>query len=701
MFNSTDKSINCFLRLSLFSLMVFTQSICAQDLQRKVLFAGELGDQWLDLSTSGGDYSKFAQIKDKALVVDVPAGNSWGKTGIRSAEPLFNIPSHDEELAIKLTFDINLAQSSDFVFAVIPSNWDGVKEWRSHLVRLQVNKNADETADLSLRIKTKELMRAKVDFQLLNQIHITIRPDKVVLVADKNDNIILQGLMNTYAEIYPAGYKVSALTHAKEADLTAKLMLNRISIEPVPVKLQPDYSKISSELGQTVLFDGEILGSTWQSHVNAKVAFDDVAKIRDGSLIVDVPAESAHANVGIQSVNPVFWLDHFGVASKRELIFDFVPELTSGFVISVANKRQYFMVKWFENTAAEDSVIQLYLKNSLSPKGSPDWEQHLTAKSPEQIKLLMTPLGITLTVDNQVKHTQAWDRLFPYAGYTINVFSSPKQSNQPVKMALKQIALNNINLAVNEVVRPEFGVNNPPVVELFGDSSSDDWHTELWPTTEKSTYKCAYVASAFEALDTDNKAPNTACGINHKDKIIKLDERIENANYQITLQFDPKSFSIAWSHQREWRNWDYCEFSLLQNEHGEDIVNLRCPGVIQRTVDSDWLNSSWDGKVNLLFSKEYIQVGLNNGTTILYNSSPSKSQYLYVRTPHHWHKHTSKQLKLIKITGQWLPIEPINSVERWMFLDKADFDPELFIKDLVNDLPFPNAEVTAGDDDEK
>ena len=71
-----------------------------------MLFDGKLGDQWLELSTSGGDYSKFAQIKDEMLVVDVPAGNSWGKTGIRSAETLFKIPAESENKAVKLTFNI-------------------------------------------------------------------------------------------------------------------------------------------------------------------------------------------------------------------------------------------------------------------------------------------------------------------------------------------------------------------------------------------------------------------------------------------------------------------------------------------------------------------------------------------------------------------------------------------------------------------
>ncbi len=45
-------------------------------------FADGLGTKWSGLSAVGGDYAKFARFKDGELIVDVPAGSSWGNAGI-------------------------------------------------------------------------------------------------------------------------------------------------------------------------------------------------------------------------------------------------------------------------------------------------------------------------------------------------------------------------------------------------------------------------------------------------------------------------------------------------------------------------------------------------------------------------------------------------------------------------------------------
>ena len=73
---------------------------------------------------------------------------------------------------------------------------------------------------LSLRIKTKELMKTDVDVKQIEQLNIIIRSDKIVTVTDKDNNLLLQALMNKYATIYPEGYKISALTHSNQKKLT-------------------------------------------------------------------------------------------------------------------------------------------------------------------------------------------------------------------------------------------------------------------------------------------------------------------------------------------------------------------------------------------------------------------------------------------------------------------------------------------------
>ncbi|MFA6317327.1 MAG: hypothetical protein WC943_07905 [Elusimicrobiota bacterium] len=70
-------------------------------------FGGELSDAWEKIGVVGGDFARFARNAASSLDVSVPAGNSWGKTGIMSRERLFSITKDMENnpLKIKLTFD--------------------------------------------------------------------------------------------------------------------------------------------------------------------------------------------------------------------------------------------------------------------------------------------------------------------------------------------------------------------------------------------------------------------------------------------------------------------------------------------------------------------------------------------------------------------------------------------------------------------
>ena len=57
-------------------------------LPSETVFAGVADPRWEPIGVAGGNFDSFARYENGALVVDVPAGNSWGKTGLLSAEPI-------------------------------------------------------------------------------------------------------------------------------------------------------------------------------------------------------------------------------------------------------------------------------------------------------------------------------------------------------------------------------------------------------------------------------------------------------------------------------------------------------------------------------------------------------------------------------------------------------------------------------------
>ena len=450
------------------------------------MFNGELGKTWLELAWAGGDFPKFAQLKDKTLVVDVPEGNSWGKTGIRSANTLFQFPEYSTNKAVQLKFGIDPQQTTGFVYAIIPDNWDANKEWRSHIIRLQVNKEDNgETATASLWIEKKKLMSGSFPMEQLSEIVVNIQSDKVVLVKNRNHNIILQGKITSNTNLYRYGYKVSAMTHAKEENSAVKLALKSIEMQDINYQKENDFSLISSKTGKTVLFDGELFGHNWQQYVKAKTEFDTVAKLENGALRVDVPAEASYANVGIESTQPLIWLDQFGKATRRELVFDFIPELTSGFAIALSIKKQNFILKWFKNHESDSGTVQVYLSdnmqliNTYHSTYKPVWELQTSTLSPHQVKFLISPNGITVSSDAFPTHTQQWERLYEHAGYNIRVFSFPETPNKPVQMALKKITLENKVLQSAKKPRFKQGVEALPVNVFFNGTQHESWDINL------------------------------------------------------------------------------------------------------------------------------------------------------------------------------------------------------------------------------
>ena len=74
-----------------------------------------LGSNWDPLSCVGGDYGRFAKFEAGKLVVDVPAGNNWGKTGIMSKKPLFSVDDTMDSRPMKIVLDFDAARTRGYV----------------------------------------------------------------------------------------------------------------------------------------------------------------------------------------------------------------------------------------------------------------------------------------------------------------------------------------------------------------------------------------------------------------------------------------------------------------------------------------------------------------------------------------------------------------------------------------------------------
>ncbi len=670
----------------------------------KVIFDGSLGKQWKELAAYGGDFKKFARIENKVLVVDVPKGNNWGKTGIRSAEAFVKIPEKDEKFAKKINFSFDSSRSSDFILAIIPSNWDGNLEWRSHYIRVGVQRSEEnKNSFLTLWIKGREIMKVNIDPESIQQLSIVMRPDRLILVTDGSDNIFLQGFLPENQPIFKEGYKISVLTHAPKKGMTATLALKEITLAQAPYDKIADVSLLQNKPQKITLFDGKMMGQRWKPYVNAKTKFDNTVKLSNGALYVDVPEKVGHANIGIESREPLIWLDQFGKDSKREVIFNFIPKQTTGFAIALSNKTNHFIVKWFKNTEKNKAYLQIYLSNNLglisnwNSSYKPVWEKEVSTTAPEELKLILTPEGITLSGDQLPEHFQMWTYLRANAGYYIYVYSFPVVPNQAVKMALKEISLDNKILKPSIQAKPISGISPLPIVDFFSENNHEEWELTPWQIYKKPVKSCHLNETGFSVSSVPENTPLDGCDIHTDKPMVNIDKRLDGANYQISVQFDPqktKNFRIAVTPQKR-HNWNKyyraCYLNLLQSETRQNVFSFNCgaKNYWQRSVTTEWLNNKWNGRVNILMGKEWMQGELEGGIKIRINSARSGKLYLYIVAPDYHYKETSAEFLLTKITGQWLAPDGMSAMDRWRFVDDEDFDADAFLNELADTMPKP------------
>jgi hypothetical protein len=148
--------------------------------------------------------------------------------------------------------------------------------------------------------------------------------------------------------------------------------------------------------------------------------------------------------------------------------------------------------------------------------------------------------------------------------------------------------------------------------------------------------------------------------------------------------------------------YEACYAQLFQNKEQENIFSLNCGGdksYWQRHVSSEWLNTLWDGSLTITIEKNWLKAQLGQGQVIqIAHSSPS-NLYLYVVALDYHYPATKTAFRLENLTGQWQVPEGMKAVERWFYVDKQNFNPEQFIEDLANDLPYLQSKNT-GDKNE-
>ena len=84
-------------------------------------FDDGLGNRWDPVAVVGGDFGRFARFESGKLVVNVPRGNWWGKTGIQSRQPVFTVDRSFETQPGLVLIKTDPALTTGFVITLAPA----------------------------------------------------------------------------------------------------------------------------------------------------------------------------------------------------------------------------------------------------------------------------------------------------------------------------------------------------------------------------------------------------------------------------------------------------------------------------------------------------------------------------------------------------------------------------------------------------
>ena len=110
-------------------------------LPTETVFEGRPSEAWEPIGVAGGDFDAFARYENGRLVIDVPEGNSWGKTGLLSVEPLVRLDERVWQTPTRIELQLDPGQPQTLNMSL--STRRKADMWASHKAWLSLRYLAD------------------------------------------------------------------------------------------------------------------------------------------------------------------------------------------------------------------------------------------------------------------------------------------------------------------------------------------------------------------------------------------------------------------------------------------------------------------------------------------------------------------------------------------------------------------------------
>ena len=311
--------------------------------RHEVLFSGKLDSRWEKLAAGGGDFASFARLDQGGLIVDVPAGHSWGNTGLQTAlhAGIF-LDEFGAGARQTFTFRFDPSHSQSFVIAIV-----GDRDWCSEGgqppgVGFAFAPKAEGAGAVArwFDVASNNETRARADIAATGaqEVRIVLTPGKASATVDGTK--LAEGAVKNIAN--QTGYAICVFAQGRAANLPSSVGLREIVVdrEPSAPEKEP-----KPALGVAPLPLVPLLGAKsaveWETVGLNGGDFTKFGKLTDGRLAVSVPAGDGWRNTGVLSKTPIVVFDTFAAEAPYRLQLKFDPQRSTDFVIQMMSPRTW------------------------------------------------------------------------------------------------------------------------------------------------------------------------------------------------------------------------------------------------------------------------------------------------------------------------------------------------------------------------
>lgn len=659
-----------------------------------LLFDGAVSAPWQELSSAGGDFARFARLEDGVLVVDVPDGNSWGKTGLWTREPVVAPGASDGTVeTIRLRIGLDPARTSSFVVALGPR--DVAEEWENHDVRFGWSRGADGAAGAAaLTVRQREVWKLDTAAEAPAYVDLALDGEGVARVTLPDGRRMEAVIPDGVAD---GGYRLFVLAHAPVDNAAATLALRQIEMhrdvrDAVSPLLYP------SPREGLVLFDGS-LGRSWVRH-SVGGDFGSHARLDDAGLSVVVPEGNGWAKVGLLSPAPLVWLDSFSGSAEVTVEFAIDPARSDGFGLSLAepgwgevggNDPGYpnATFYWLRKPDGSGSVAEFHLYPH--PQGD-FWTQDGGTTAPATVRFVLRPGEIVVDADGFEPVTRAWAPIADGVGLHVYAFAHAPEPNAATRFALKTIRLTRSGEREAPVQEATEAPVPLPATLLF-----DGQPGALWEPIGLAGGDFAAFAT-FEDGTLVVEAPEghgwAKTGLLSTGPALVLDGRINLAAARLAFQFDPdhvQNVVVALSANRVAEMWpDHVAwFSFSRNPRtGRYTLAMRHSGYADwsREIDAGWMAANWDGRLWIDAGPGWAAIRIPDGPGVR-ASAPIAEGRAYFATviAHAPSQGAAAGMALQRIERSFATSPDLTDIDRLILADDDTFDVDDFANALVGE----------------